>query len=327
MPRPKRSPHIVAEWARLYEAEGLSAEAIGPRYSVHGGTVLYNLHTAGVRIRKQLVAGGARRNQIHNIWTHMRDRCRNPANSDYKDYGARGIAPCTGWEWFADFAADVGDRPSPAYSLDRIDPNGGYWCGRCLECVAMGRNGNWRWATAEVQQRNKRTSWKVSLGGETLSVPEWAERTGLPPHVIRLRLRLGWDAARAVTQPMRPGGSRVGRNLWKDKLSTTRIKFIERCTKPACRQFPDYGGRGITVCHRWLTSHASFVADVGFPPTLAHTLDRIDNAGGYWCGQTQCKDCAPAVRVPNCRWATRVEQAANRRPCRKPQYIRERLVT
>lgn len=87
-------------------------------------------------------------------------------------------------------------------------------------------------------------------------------------------------------------------------LSQTRTyeawkHMIQRCTNPHAKHFSYYGGRGITVCERWLSSFENFLADMGErPPGL--TLDRYpDNDGNY--------------EPDNCRWATWTQQAANRR--------------
>jgi len=86
-----------------------------------------------------------------------------------------------------------------------------------------------------------------------------------------------------------------------------------RCHVPSNAAFPSYGGRGITVCARWLSSVAAFMEDVGKKPTPAHEIDRINNDGGYWCGKAECADCGPTGRTMNVRWVTRSENSRNRR--------------
>lgn len=73
--------------------------------------------------------------------------------------------------------------------------------------------------------------------------------------------------------------------------------MIQRCTNPNTKQFSDYGGRGITVCERWMT-FANFLADMGQPPK-GNTIERRNNDLGY--------------TPENCEWATRKKQQRNRR--------------
>lgn len=82
-------------------------------------------------------------------------------------------------------------------------------------------------------------------------------------------------------------------------LYLTWGNMINRCENPDDKGYANYGARGIKVCSRWRKSFAAFAIDMGLRPTPDHSLDRLDNAKGY----------SPT----NCRWATRIEQAQNKR--------------
>ena len=84
---------------------------------------------------------------------------------------------------------------------------------------------------------------------------------------------------------------------------------IDRCLHPSHARFGDYGGRGITVCNRWMASFPDFIADMGMKPTPAHSLERRDNNQGY--------------EPSNCYWATPREQCNNRRNTKKIDYLGE----
>jgi hypothetical protein len=94
----------------------------------------------------------------------MKYRCENPAHDSYPGYGGRGIKVCERWQDFGVFASDIeleiGPRP-PRMTLDRIDNNGNY------------EPGNIRWASPTLQNRNKRSTAKLSDGDVSVCLPRW----------------------------------------------------------------------------------------------------------------------------------------------------------
>lgn len=89
-------------------------------------------------------------------------------------------------------------------------------------------------------------------------------------------------------------------NIW--------LGIKRRCNNPKDPAYKNYGGRGITICDRWLESFENFLEDMGFRPSPKHSIDRIDNDGNY------CKE--------NCRWVTREVQSINKRSKRSTTGIK-----
>ena len=115
------------------------------------------------------------------IWSRMKQRCCNPKDAAFPRYGGRGIYVCDEWRGsFTLFLADMGERPTPAHSIDRIDNDGPYSPNNC------------RWATHEVQADNRRCT--IKIDGKTPA--QIAEETGISVGTIRVRYRKGWDANR-----------------------------------------------------------------------------------------------------------------------------------
>lgn len=139
---------------------------------------------------------GHSKTPTHTAWNQLRGRCLNPNNEKYPLYGGRGITICERWNDFANFLADMGERPSPKHSLDRIDANGPYSPENC------------RWATQKTQQNNRRNNRLLTCNGETLTLMQWSERTGFKRETIERRLELGWPVERALSEPPDPTAGR-----------------------------------------------------------------------------------------------------------------------
>jgi hypothetical protein len=143
--------------------------------------------------RARISTHGATGTLTFGSWTSMRSRCTQPCSNAWERYGGRGIKVCAEWQdSFERFLADMGERPSKAHSLDRIDPNGHYEPGNC------------RWALPKEQGNNRRDNAIVTLFGETLTHAQWERRFSLPQGAIAHRVSRGWPVHRAILQPLGP---------------------------------------------------------------------------------------------------------------------------
>ena len=125
----------------------------------------------------------------YSSWAMMLDRCRNTNNKRYHRYGGRGIKVCERWLAFDNFLADMGERPSTELTLDRIDNDGNYEPSNC------------RWANRKQQANNRSSNHLISAFGETLTLAQWCEKTGLSHPTIHNRLKRGWPPEKALNRP------------------------------------------------------------------------------------------------------------------------------
>lgn len=124
-------------------------------------------------------------------WNAMIHRCTDPKDKDYPRWGGRGITVAPEWMEFPQFLADMGERPLGT-TLDRMNNNGGYSKDNC------------RWATDLQQQNNRRSNVFITFRGNTLSISDWARRSGISRCVLWSRLRKHhWPVSKALTHPVR----------------------------------------------------------------------------------------------------------------------------
>jgi len=120
-------------------------------------------------------------------WQSMKRRCNNPNDKRFPDYGGRGISVCSDWlDSYECFLSDMGLPPSSKHQLDRRDNNGNY----CKE--------NCRWVTPINNARNKRNNRLIEINGETKTLAEWSEISGIEYHTLKARINRGVLPEKAI---------------------------------------------------------------------------------------------------------------------------------
>jgi hypothetical protein len=156
---------------------------------------------------------GSQYERLYNVYRGMIQRCHNENNSQYLDYGGRGITVCEEWRndfmKFRDWAIDNGWTYEPResgvnkWSIDRINNDKGYAPDNC------------RWATMSVQRRNQRPceervlkKTQVEINGVIKLKKEWCAEYGISPEAVRYRMKtLGMTFEQAVTLPKNQGNA------------------------------------------------------------------------------------------------------------------------
>jgi len=142
-------------------------------------------------IIRRTTTHGIHGHSIYGTWKNMRDRCNNQNSPSWDNYGGRGIKVCAAWDDFAVFLSDMGVKPSPQHSIDRINNSLGYFPENC------------RWATREQQNSNSRNNRMITLQGRTLTLAQWSRRTGINRATIASRIKKGLSVEHTLTRPVR----------------------------------------------------------------------------------------------------------------------------
>jgi hypothetical protein len=133
----------------------------------------------------------------YRAWVSMKSRCSNTKVPCYHAYGGRGIKVCKEWdESFPQFLRDLGPKPGPEYSIERIDVNGDYEPDNC------------KWATAKEQVNNRRITAFITYKGVTKSRSEWEDQLEMKRHTLYDRInRRGWSIEKAIETPIKTWAS------------------------------------------------------------------------------------------------------------------------
>jgi len=155
-------------------------------------------HTIGDRTRTH----GKSKTKIYKTWSRMVDRCNDPKDRAFTRYGGRGIKVCKRWLNFEKFYEDMGDKPSPKHSIERIDNDGPYSPKNC------------KWANFYEQARNKRSNRIIEYNGKKQCLADWAKNMGLTSGGLFARLTK-MSVTEAITQKHR---------YWKSALKKKKLQ-------------------------------------------------------------------------------------------------------
>lgn len=128
--------------------------------------------------------------RLYQVWYAMKLRCNDKKDYHYPWYGERGISVCSEWESydrFVDWAMSSGYTDD--MTIDRVDNDKGYSPDNC------------RWATRIQQANNTSRNVKLNHNGEDHTMAEWARIKNMPYSMLKKRIRRGWSADKALTEP------------------------------------------------------------------------------------------------------------------------------
>lgn len=143
-----------------------------------GNLVSAKSTSCGCLSREKSRKHGASGTASYNSWNSMMHRCYSPNASYFERYGGAGIKVCERWHDFENFLADMGERPSAAHTIDRIDGLKNYSPDNC------------RWATKKEQAENRRSSIFINCDGDSVCIAEAARRAGISACSVSYRVRV-----------------------------------------------------------------------------------------------------------------------------------------
>ncbi len=261
-------------------------------------------------------AGKHNTSYLYRLWCNIKARTSNPNVESYVYYGKKGIKMHLIWQtsyeaFEKDILKEIRHRPSPQYSLNRINNEGNY------------EPGNINWALSKEQVLNRRVTFLHK--GKPLNLKTLSKKLKVRVTTIKKLLQAGYslkaiktystlpqNLKASIGQSINEGYSPSIENLKQIPIKkskhyqrplfyTTHHSILQRCYNTKNKDYHYYGGKGIDVYQPWHKREV-FVHDIltliGDKPSPHHTLDRIDPNKGYY--------------PDNIQWATRQEQARNK---------------
>lgn len=139
------------------------------------------------------VTHGATGTHEYWVWNAAKRRCHNKKDKGYHNYGGRGITMCARWrDDFAAFIADMGPRPSPDHTIERVDNNRGYEPDNC------------EWVTIIPQANNRRNNRLLTAFGKTQTIAQWSRECNVSQQTLWSRVfSYGWSVGKALSTPRR----------------------------------------------------------------------------------------------------------------------------
>lgn len=155
-----------------------------------------SVHSCGCyrteRLNEYSYTHGKSKTRLNNTWRCMKQRCLNPNNSAYKNYGGRGITVCNEWQEFQPFYDwAIANGYKDDLTIDRIDVNGNYEPSNC------------RWVDTKTQSNNTRRSHYITYKGETMTLTQWANKLNMNKGTLTKRLNSGWSIEEAFTKQLK----------------------------------------------------------------------------------------------------------------------------
>lgn len=165
---------------------------------IASGNIGKSTNSCGCLEEESRIKHNKSKTKLYDVWTNMRQRCLNPNNPRYKNYGGRGITICEEWndfQNFYDWAIAHGydenlNKEKKLCTLDREDVDGNYEPSNC------------RWITNKQQQNNKKDTILYEYNNKFYTISEWADILNLPLNVLKSRITRGWNIKRVLEQPI-----------------------------------------------------------------------------------------------------------------------------